>query len=91
VNTSESRSANAAKREFRQGVVDHGVVDGDHRRSQLLGHGPLSAAQAEIEVQHLDDVVVVPLAAVLEATKGDDGDKPDRVPTWRPWRSWSTA
>jgi HlyD family secretion protein len=45
--------------------------------NQLLRPG--MSAQAEIEVQHLDDVVVVPLAAVLEATKGDDGDKPDRV------------
>jgi multidrug efflux pump subunit AcrA (membrane-fusion protein) len=45
--------------------------------NQLLRPG--MSAQAEIEVQHLDNVVVVPLAAVLEATKGDDGDKPDRV------------
>jgi multidrug efflux pump subunit AcrA (membrane-fusion protein) len=45
--------------------------------NQLLRPG--MSAQAEIEVQHLDDVVVVPLAAVLEATSGDDGDKPDRV------------
>lgn len=40
---------------------------------------PGMSAQAEIEVEHLDSVVVVPLAAVLEATKNDDGVKPDRV------------
>ncbi len=40
---------------------------------------PGMSAQAEIEVEHLDNVVVVPLSAVLEAFKGDDGDKPDRV------------
>lgn len=45
--------------------------------NQLLRPG--MSAQAEIEVEHLDNVVVVPLAAVLEATKGDDGEKPDRV------------
>jgi HlyD family secretion protein len=40
---------------------------------------PGMTASAEIEVEHLDQALVVPLAAVLEATRGDDGDKPDRV------------
>jgi HlyD family secretion protein len=40
---------------------------------------PGMSAQAEIEVEHLDDAVVVPLAAVLEAQKTDDGEQPDRV------------
>jgi|GEM_PF-948505 len=40
---------------------------------------PGMTASAEIEVEHLDAALVVPLAAVLEATKNDDEDKPDRV------------
>jgi multidrug efflux pump subunit AcrA (membrane-fusion protein) len=40
---------------------------------------PGMTASAEIEVEHVDDAIVVPLAAVLEATKNDDEDKPDRV------------
>jgi hypothetical protein len=40
---------------------------------------PGMTASAEIEVEHLDKAIVVPLAAVLEATKGDDDEKPDRV------------
>ncbi|HEY4221099.1 MAG TPA: efflux RND transporter periplasmic adaptor subunit [Myxococcota bacterium] len=37
---------------------------------------PGMSAQADIEVQHIDDALVVPVAAVLE---GDGVDKPDRV------------
>jgi HlyD family secretion protein len=40
---------------------------------------PGMTASAEIEVERLDRAVVVPLAGVLEATKSDDEDKPDRV------------
>lgn len=41
---------------------------------------PGMSATAEIEVDHLDDVVAIPLAAVLEEKKEDDGaTKPDRV------------
>ena len=37
---------------------------------------PGMSAQADIEVQHLDDVVAVPVGAVLE---GDGAEKPDRI------------
>jgi multidrug efflux pump subunit AcrA (membrane-fusion protein) len=37
---------------------------------------PGMSAQAEIEVQHLDDALALPVAAVLE---GDGADKPDRI------------
>lgn len=40
---------------------------------------PGMSAQAEIEVEQLERVIAVPLAAILEAQKSDDGDKPDRV------------
>ncbi len=40
---------------------------------------PGMSAQAEIDVEHRDDVVVVPVSAVLEAGKTDDGPVPDRV------------
>jgi HlyD family secretion protein len=39
---------------------------------------PGMSAQAEIEVQHIDDAIVVPVACVLEATGGESG-KSDRV------------
>ena len=45
---------------------------------QLLRPG--MSATAEIEVEHLDDVVTIPLSAVLEEKKEDDGSvTPDRV------------
>jgi HlyD family secretion protein len=40
---------------------------------------PGMSAQAEIEVERLERAVVIPLAAVLEATKSDEGEQPDRV------------
>jgi multidrug efflux pump subunit AcrA (membrane-fusion protein) len=40
---------------------------------------PGMTASAEIEVEHLERAVVIPLGAVLEATKNDDEEKPDRV------------
>lgn len=41
---------------------------------------PGMSATAEIEVEHLDDVVTIPLAAVLEEKKEEDGSiTPDRV------------
>lgn len=41
---------------------------------------PGMSAQADIEVQRLDDVIAVPVAAVLE---GDGAEKPDRVFVYR--------
>jgi multidrug efflux pump subunit AcrA (membrane-fusion protein) len=40
---------------------------------------PGMSAQAEIEVEHLERVIAVPLSAILEAQKDDDGERPDRV------------
>ncbi len=41
---------------------------------------PGMSASAEIEVEHVDDALVVPLASVLEAEKNDDGEElTDRV------------
>lgn len=40
---------------------------------------PGMSAQAEIEVEQLERVITVPLAAILEAQKTDDGEQPDRV------------
>jgi multidrug efflux pump subunit AcrA (membrane-fusion protein) len=40
---------------------------------------PGMTASAEIDVEHLEDALVIPLAAVLEATQDDDTKKPDRI------------
>jgi multidrug efflux pump subunit AcrA (membrane-fusion protein) len=40
---------------------------------------PGMSAQAEIEVERVEKAIAVPLAAVLEATKSDEGEQPDRV------------
>jgi HlyD family secretion protein len=41
---------------------------------------PGMSASAEIEVEHIDDALVVPLSSVLEAEKNDDGEElSDRV------------
>jgi HlyD family secretion protein len=37
------------------------------------------SAQAEIEVERLEQALVVPLSSVLEASQTDDGEQPDRV------------
>ena len=67
-------------------VVEVGVHDTIHDAKKGDAAGPLPpareilrpgmSAQADIEVQHVDDALVVPVAAVLE---GDNADKPDRV------------
>ena len=76
-----SRAAGAGSVKGVVGTAAVGVVEGAAAvvaaPQDLLRPG--MSAQAEIEVEHLDSVIVVPLAAVLEASKGDDGDKPDRV------------
>ena len=40
---------------------------------------PGMSAQAEIEVERLEQALVVPLSSVLEASQTDDGEQPDRV------------
>jgi multidrug efflux pump subunit AcrA (membrane-fusion protein) len=40
---------------------------------------PGMSAQAEIEVERVEKALAVPLAAILEATKSDEGEQPDRV------------
>lgn len=40
---------------------------------------PGMSAQAEIEVERLEKATAIPLAAILEAQKSDDGEQPDRV------------
>jgi HlyD family secretion protein len=40
---------------------------------------PGMSAQAEIEVERLEKATAIPLAAILEAQKSDEGEQPDRV------------
>lgn len=56
-------------------VVDGAAVDGPLPDARDILR-PGMSAQADIEVQKLDDVVAVPVAAVLE---GDGNEKPDRL------------
>ena len=40
---------------------------------------PGMSAQAEIEVERLEKATAIPLAAILESQKSDEGEQPDRV------------
>lgn len=66
------------------GAAATGAANSDGAKASVLPSPqellrPGMTASAEIEVEHVDDAVVVPLAAVLEATSNDDEDKPDRI------------
>ena len=82
VRVTGSRSAEAPAKATPSSPLPAAGIDGAKAAvlpspKELLRPG--MTASAEIEVDHLEDAVVVPLAAVLEAIRNDDEDKPDRV------------